>query len=910
MSASAAEQGASNTSLYLGLGVGIGGLLLAAIVAIVVQIIRKTRQHSRSSLLENGQINVPISIRRSSDIRRTMSLGRNRSEQLGSNNAAWNPLASSETLDETSARKKLPYLHLAKRSKKHGIPLKGLKHLSAIVESPRSRATQSPMISEIASPEMAMGHESWPVVVPQPAPIPAGPWAIKRADIALSRHTDSELGNARLDTLLQDDRPKPPRSVSMGMLTSHEPLLAPSLSIHRLRTHGRSASLGAKPPDHLPPDPIPGLPIIAPHDTGRDQTGSRPRFSTSSISSEESASSSVLISSPSFRRYAAPNETPKPGMRPLAPNRSEAVIQQIMLKDVAQDDTKNGLGGSGDGKRELASMDSSSSFDHYPMSQKSTGASVNRAKRARISPAPSIRTKRESCRRPSQFSVSADGSPTERKRTGVLQDISGNASMTSRQSSMQHSPTSSEGNPFQWDPVTLQKPSALKGSPNARKGHRRNNCVRISTLTPQVLGPPPSRPGSPSITHRIDEEGADENGRARNGDLPFVTNRRPSRPASTLGVGQSLRVQTLRASLTPGSPTASLWTAFHDNELASQPSDSQLSTSSGGFIARPLSAVSSNLSIPSFPSPSRVTLAEVQRDQPVPEFSVSRQSLESDTPPSPLDPSAAGEKHLSSSPPSPINSTLYDPAWIPYNPQAPSRLGASLRETSRPVPFVHERLTSGNASSIMARLPSDTFINAPVLRPTPGSAADDYSYRNFRFPAKDEQCESPIGQQDIDRERARSPKTSLPGGPREEPCRSVLKNAMALRRMNSDVDTSACREIRRYVQLGREASPPMPYFLSPNPSESCASFDFGFEKPLQAQDSVSDLALPTVPGLSIKRGNSKTYPKSILKPRLDRVDSPGISPLTDKVSYNAMETKDKPGMGTPNSLYDETGFLR
>lgn len=71
-----------------------------------------------------------------------------------------------------------------------------------------------------------------------------------------------------------------------------------------------------------------------------------------------------------------------------------------------------------------------------------------------------------------------------------------------------------------------------------------------------------------------------------------------------------------------------------------------------------------------------------------------------------------------------------------------------------------------------------------------------------------------------------------PQGPREQPAQSVLKNAMALRRMNSEVNcspslTNLDRESRRYVRLGREASPLLPWINSPDLSEGMdAVFDF------------------------------------------------------------------------------------
>ncbi len=97
---------------------------------------------------------------------------------------------------------------------------------------------------------------------------------------------------------------------------------------------------------------------------------------------------------------------------------------------------------------------------------------------------------------------------------------------------------------------------------------------------------------------------------------------------------------------------------------------------------------------------------------------------------------------------------------------------------------------------------------------------------------------------------------SKPTGPRNLPPQSVLKNAQALRRMNSEANAptyslstntltasqsiggeaffvDSNRESRRYVRMGREASPLLPWIGSPDLSEEGevgmgGVFDFGF----------------------------------------------------------------------------------
>ncbi|KAL1589456.1 hypothetical protein WHR41_01595 [Cladosporium halotolerans] len=523
--------------------------------------------------------------------------------------------------------------------------------------------------------------------------------------------------------------------------------------------------------------------------------------------------------------------------------------------------------------------------------------------------------------------VSENGSPAERQKINVLRDISGNACTPSRQPSnaTQFSSRSSNGNPFQWDSVPLQKPSALKGSPNARKGHRRQNCVRISTLTPQILGPPPSRPTSPSIMHGIEEEPLDASSDNFMGGLPFVSNQsRLSRPPSATVFAPHLRISTLRASLTSASPVLSSWTTFQEPGIASQPSDSALSASaSSGFTGNRSgsrhSGQSSNLSIPSFPSPSKTTVTAVQRDQPVPEFHFTRPSTDEPSfdfgwdrgSPPRFDGSVADNADLPSSPPLPVSKVEeYDPAWPiidaprrdgsqEYDPASPTfvqspkdtdhtsplastvtfsddtaryRRPVSYGEEYQPesppcspktvpqgfdslppstpasrsgsstpqIDYSNEPLTSAIASTIMARIqthrPNVTFPGAPILPPPIDDSPVPFPLNTARN--RSLSTHSTYLQPQRPAPAPPIPTTLLPGpqkppspiGPRSPPAKSLAKQIVTLRRMNSEMDASTSHQTRRYVHgLAREPSPLLPWIGSPDPSESCNDmFDFDF----------------------------------------------------------------------------------
>lgn len=247
-------------------------------------------------------------------------------------------------------------------------------------------------------------------------------------------------------------------------------------------------------------------------------------------------------------------------------------------------------------------------------------------------------------RRYSKSRVNTFGSPTERKSRLqaprlALQDVSGNQTCPTRQDSQnsQSSSRSSNGNPFQWDPAPLLsardpspgasasgKPSALKGSPNARKGHRRQNCVRI-VLEPTILNP--SRASlTPSTIHDIAEETAESDGDDDNEqeDASPQTARWSSRPpsVSVFAPHVVLKPTMLTASLTSTSPALSL-AKYYTNHASADSSPTRRSSTrlSSGSV----------FSIPSFPSPGK-NVAYAYQDLVAPTFSLTRPSIEGDRP--------------------------------------------------------------------------------------------------------------------------------------------------------------------------------------------------------------------------------------------------------------------------------------
>lgn len=173
-------------------------------------------------------------------------------------------------------------------------------------------------------------------------------------------------------------------------------------------------------------------------------------------------------------------------------------------------------------------------------------------------------------------------------------------------------------------------------------------------------------------------EGSQEN----NAQLT-VEKRRPTttRQSSNSTLPGNLRVQTLRGSLAPDSPTLSVWNAYQQSGLASTASDSNLSVSPDGSRAgsRQSNRSSGIFVIPKFPTPSkaRASVAAVDHVKPLPEFSMDIEddndtqspfalgSSSSSCEPSPVSPV---EMQMPSSPPVQLSGKKeYDPAWPMIN---------------------------------------------------------------------------------------------------------------------------------------------------------------------------------------------------------------------------------------------------
>ena len=1077
--AGSASSTGSTPSIYLGLGAGLGGAFLIAFALVIALTVKTRRKHRRA--IEALEVEEAMQMAQRqwhdiADIPQPVTSARRSTLAPLYTRAGWGALSSNEDVHDPGRatqrdRRKRSCVSLPKKFKYRGIPLKRLKRLTAIMESPRSRTTNSPalpfqdtMPTQAGAQDAAIPRNSKAYTLrkvgdddvfvcpesPKPSVLPS--FAIRSprrygAGIALS------------------DNSKAQRSRSVGAMAdiSKNVLVGQISRPDRPPMHARSISLGA-PPTRPPQGPVPPLPVIEPHETEVEKSVRQGMcVSRVSTSSQDSAGSSVLVTSPILQMHEQNKTLASPSVEEIVAADGSASLKAVAHKQwqMPRGGKARSMSTSSDKENREGAMPrtsirgniarySAESTASHRLSTASTASSDSRCRRLSI---PQIGTadqvsmsrvcsntslnsrngvqKITTPRKSMRSSVSAYGSPAERKKTGVLRDISAK-SLPCRQPSnaTQESSRSSNGNPFQWD-QPLQKPSALKGSPNARKGHRRQNCVRISTLTPHILGPPPSRPSSPSIMHGIAEESGDCDEGATQPGVLFVSNQRLSRPPSASSFAPNLRIQTLRASLRPSSPTLSAWTAFQEHGLPSEASDSQLSASPNTRSISRQSDCSSNFSLPRFPSPGKATVANAQLSQPVPEFCLSRPSTDTvgDTRTSPSALQISLDVEIQSSPPLPISkSKEYDPAhpaWpivkIPaprhkeYEPASPAwddtepeRSSAffpfaatsmnrhqdnEISPRSRPVsyggdmpdtppispktmpegfqaffdkqdlgskpPRAAEKLTSANASAMMARLPSKVdFPSAPILPPpdedeyysrTTPSSTNVRQEPTWTYPMRFQPLRpAPSPPVTSSNDCMPSPlhvenKTS-PQGPRAQPAHSVLKHAMALRRMNSEVNAAYDQESRRYVRLGREASPLLPWIGSPDPNYSCENmvdlFDFDFasdtgsgaEKSPSVLDEVDMTEVETKLDGAIAGFEAIPSEQTVKESRSSSVWEDGekyweqrasaetafarsglpfdVTPKKHQELDSHLLGTPKSIQNTPKSLYDSDGFLR
>ncbi|GIZ47377.1 hypothetical protein CKM354_001047000 [Cercospora kikuchii] len=774
------------TRTIVGIGLGIGTCIFVAILVVAWMIMHKRSAHRKYMAQLEAGARVPQSSRQ--DMREVSRPG---TATSANGFTTWAHLGSNDEVDSEQAhdqnKRKRNTVGLPKRIKQKGVtPLKAWtrKHLSVIAEHPANgtpqRESSLPIFDQMqrssSKKHRTQSSVTKEVVLPQSGS--------PKFDVLPSFATRSP-GQLRTGLVSgTDGLPKLSlnlRSVSMGILTEDGAVFGPDSEYlgkrQRPEMRARSASLGA-PSTRPPSGPVPPLPAmsIASTSSWSKYASKSLGLSRSSSSSSNSAGSSVLMTSPILERRDTDQPLHSPTVEDLIEANNNAALKSVANRQwqnrrpsptrCCNANSRVQKPGSIRGRLVRSSTESSITLwrSNSSSTSSSLGSGRNRLSVPQICSAEKMSISRVSSSNSllgsgpigkittptkrinkvgSISSVSIFGSPAERKRVSVLREVSGNAP-PSKNTALPRDPSdstlvsrsSSNGNPFHWDnasvsSVSLPKASALKGSPNARKGHRRQNCVRISTLTPQVLGPSVSRRRSRSISPAnllqgvIEERESIEMQRPRTEPVVTPAEERQSfllacggqaPKANAIELGD-LRIQTLRASLTPSSPTLSNWNTYqpHVPERPLPPTR-QVSRDSVYSLAsnqeRSASRLSnSSFSIPKFPSPagkSRPSLAPIQCDtaqgphfvglSPVDAVSPLDNLSPTDFRPtssafalvlSPEEMTANQNVEIPSSPPLPISKTAeYDPA----SPQLPSAAGAQEYDpTSPPSTIRHEQ---------------------------------------------------------------------------------------------------------------------------------------------------------------------------------------------------------------------------
>ena len=806
---------ASSANAYLGIGVGVGAAILILCGVVAYKVWQKRIEHKRAVEALDAEIAVSNALRHeTSELPRPIATAPCSAFGPLQSRAGWGALTSGDTVNEPGAavqkhRRSRSSVRLPKRFRsQRGVPLRKLnKRLTAIIESPTGKPVAPPAVPPKSAlrkmPDAATvsakrkaytllmtGDEDVfhspgsprPDVLPSfairspgryGAGIASGAESSGRHHPPTPRSTRSEGRYGIRGKRREAQRASRSKSLSIIDLSTITKT-SPADDLVGKPTHLRSRSFSFGAPRTAPPsEPLPPLPVIAPHGEDAIAGARQGLWVRMSSASTLSTSSSVLISSP-IVKVAHPDDPVPPSIEDVVAQDATASLKTVLRSSRSTASTRRAR--PDDGKyrpstiRMVSNTSIKSNIAQYSVadtpatndrsssfgSTSSTDVHPNRlsipkigtADRVSISPASpkgSLRSrstvrKITTPRRLSKISVSANGSPVNVH--SVLRDISGNANGgASRTSSTTtyNSGRSSSSNPFQLD-QPQPKHSALKGSPNARGKYRRQACVRISTLTPQVLGPECSRNSSPDVMQNIEEEptGYIED---------FVGS-----PDVGFGSNAFLFTQSVddaenarHGSLRPDSPSLSAWPATladHEAEQASVHSPESERSATRQSIA-------SSLTIPAFPSPVRpnagrppLTRSEAQADLS-PARSPKPQAVVENSAPFVIANSSDDESGLTSSPPPIPAHVAYDPASATrpvgelamkmvaeYDPTSPEWHSTADQEKSSPfLPFASKNM----ASALESEANEDKFACSQ-----PSSAAS--SRHTGAFPDKNGSC--------------------------------------------------------------------------------------------------------------------------------------------------------------------------
>lgn len=493
-------------------------------------------------------------------------------------------------------------------------------------------------------------------------------------------------------------------------------------------------------------------------------------------------------------------------------------------------------------------------------------------------------------KRRSVVSVSEDGSPGERHRAAPLRTISGNLLGPAREDSQSSADT--VGNPFYFDPSYVPakdavKPSALKGSPNAKKRHNRQKCVRIS-IQPTHFGPS-SRSSS---LYKLDEVvKEDNNGRASSVRGHWGAARDISHPDDN-GSTQS-------------SPTLSLSRTHRDKIISRRP-EFRLSTHSASRNRE--STASSTMTLSAFPTPGEgFVFPFLHETKNKPSYSAMQQDMHEDfIPPaltlygrerSPFDRVKSKEpKPTSMLPCQTTAGQEYDPASPYFEPTA-TKFYPSEKDRASLTPAPLRSLSPPPKSSPTIHVSTPTPIRT---RTTPlWSTVNPLNTKPDLVPPYS----------------AFKPAIPSPSGPRSAPPQAVLRSVRSLRQMDSEKfdmlqNEDASREEWRFMHIGREASPTLG--SSPNDARSSPLLNELHDE--DEQDSGKENRPRGGKVGSVWDDGADFWPTYVPpEPTVWKDGRNTLTPQSRKGSKgpgtgNARLSRNSGSSTTPASLYDRDGF--
>ena len=505
-------------------------------------------------------------------------------------------------------------------------------------------------------------------------------------------------------------------------------------------------------------------------------------------------------------------------------------------------------------------------------------------------------------RRKSKTKVSASGSPEERPKSNALSSKSGSESDLYSSQSSSHSLTDgSTPNDYQDSNGTI-RPSALKGSPNAKKHHKRSNGVRIS-IQPDLI---PSLSSNPSNSDMFDiaeepsespvEKAESETGRCR---PPSCSEFNPD-----IHLGKN----SFENSLAPSSPTFSSLQHHFEHPTGNEQARSRRSSRSPLRKSNRAdsSTRSSVLTVSGFPIPgqSAVESGAQEKDR--------RQSLRT----SKLMTSTKGVPSIC------IGNTNgilpvqglpeVDHAKHPaFNDRsvdfvAPLKLHKSTGslEQSRGRTDVQEAKMPSSLSPPSRSVPTTEIIPA-TPSPEPSMPSPPSSSTN---PMDTKPYWPPPGIKHDSGE-------SRPSGPRAPPAQGIPWTIMQLRRENSDARKSRelqeFREDRRYLYLGREPSPSLSSVAGSVKERGWRNsiMTLSDDKPGQKSNGPA-----TTGGAAEGQKNNDpltwSIDPAILRATHDAQASQGKLLSANTCRPNGKGTRDSMVNSPVGSLYDGAGFLK